>query len=367
MFYMKILIVKLSAIGDVIHTLPALNAIRKQFPDAHITWLVESAAAGIVMEHQSIDRVIISRRKELIPLLFSSSCISALHQIRAFIKELRDTKYDLVIDFQALLKSAAMVLLCRGRIKAGFDKGMDHAECSYLFYNKKIAPVNMEIHAIKRNMMFIESLGVYSDLIEYKLPLFQKQKSDIDQLLLDHGISMEDKIVCINPQGTWQTKLWSNFKFASLTDRLNSLFQIKIVFTGGASDRETVSEIISMTTTPCYNFCGLTKLSTLAELYQRAALVITTDTGPMHIATAAGADIVAIFGPTAPWRTGPYGNHRVLQSNIECAPCFKRVCKKNNQCMEDISVEQLANSVEELWKNKPGLPRKVNSHGTVPL
>ena len=106
---MKILIVKLSAIGDVIHTLPSLNAIRRHYPDAHITWLIEEATSSLIVEHEALDRVIISKRKQWVKGIFGPSCIDNIKETYQFIKELRDTEYDLIIDFQGLLKSAALI------------------------------------------------------------------------------------------------------------------------------------------------------------------------------------------------------------------------------------------------------------------
>ncbi len=338
---MKILIVKMSAIGDVIHTLPALNALRNHFPKAHITWLVESAAADIVKGHKALDRVIVSQRKVWVKKLFSSSCLHAAKDIINFIKELRDSQYDMIIDFQGLLKSGVMVMLAKGKIKAGFDKGMQHAEESHLFYNKKIPPVSMEIHALKRGLMLIESLGVPYNKVDYKLAVSKEDQSQIEKLLLLNGVATDEKIICLNPEATWETKLWDKAKFAQLADKINNKFNIRIIFTGGPSDFHMISEIISMTKTDCLNFAGLTTLKTLAALYQRTQILVTTDTGPMHLGAAAGTKVVAIFGSTAPWRTGPYGSgHSIVRTELECSPCFKRECK-NKYCMDKISVDQV--------------------------
>ena len=121
---MNILIVKLSAIGDVIHTMPALNAIRRHYPDARITWLVEEAASGLLEGHEALDRVLVSKRKRWLKNLRTSSRFEAVREAYRFVKELRDTHYDLIFDFQALLKSGILIALARGKRKVGFDKGL---------------------------------------------------------------------------------------------------------------------------------------------------------------------------------------------------------------------------------------------------
>ncbi|MCG8685741.1 MAG: lipopolysaccharide heptosyltransferase I [Desulfobacterales bacterium] len=342
---MNILIVKMSAIGDVIHTLPALNAIRDHFPKARITWLVEEAAADLVIGHSSLDRVIVSKRKRWVKQLFSSSFFSAFKNILSFVRELRDTQYDAVIDFQGLLKSGVMVMLAKGKEKIGFDKGMQHAESSHLFYNKRIPPVSMEIHALKRGLMMIQALGVHTDKVEYRLPVTRDDKASIKTLLNKNGVSDEDRVICINPQATWETKLWDDGKFAALSDQIQKHCKARIVFTGGPEDRPVIDTIIAMTKKSCLNLAGRTTLKTLAALYERADLLVTTDTGPMHLCAATGTRVVAIFGSTAPWRTGPYGcDHVVVRSNLGCSPCFKRECSHKN-CMESISVDQVMSAV----------------------
>lgn len=345
---MKILIVKMSAIGDVIHTLPALNAVRKKFPKACITWLVEEDAADIVLGHQALDRVIVSKRKKWIKKLFSGEYYHSFRQIRLFINQLRDTHYDMIIDFQNLFKSGVMVMLARGSQKIGFDKGMEHSENSHVFYNKKIAPVSMEIHALKRGLILLESLGIYCKKIEYHLPLTQKDRLDIDKVLKLKGIKKEKSIICINPQATWPTKLWKPEKFAALSDRLNKEFNAQIVFTGADADKDEINTIISMMKTSAINLAGLTTLKMLAALYEKTACLVTTDTGPMHLAAAMGTKIAAIFGPTAPWRTGPYGSSNfIIRSPLLCSPCFKRQCT-SKQCMEKISVADVMQGVNKL-------------------
>ncbi|MDY0376658.1 MAG: lipopolysaccharide heptosyltransferase I [Desulfobacterium sp.] len=343
---MNILIVKMSAIGDVIHTLPALNSLRNHFPEAHITWLVEEAAADLVIGHEALDRVIVSRRKQLVKQLFSRSFLIGAVKILAFVQELRDTRYDLIIDFQGLLKSGVMVMLARGRVKAGFDRGMDHAEQSHIFYNRRIPPISMEIHALKRGLMMIEALGIPTKRVEYRLPFSSDDHETMVALLKERGIDPEQRLVCINPQATWATKLWDNRRFAELSDALQERYGIHIVFTGGPGDRDVIEAIFAMTVRPCVNLAGLTTLKTLAALYRRADLLITTDTGPMHLGAAVGTRVVAIFGSTAPWRTGPYGlNHGIVRSNLVCSPCFKRHCS-HCSCMQGITVESVLLSVK---------------------
>ncbi len=338
---MNILIVKLSAIGDVIHTLPVLNAVRKQYPDAHITWLVEEAAYGVIKGHKALDRIIVSKRKTWLKGLAGRFCLKNIREVCRFIKHLRDTRYDLILDFQALLKSGVLIGLARGGRKIGFDKGMEHQEHSYIFLNERIKPVDMEIHALIRGMMLLESIGIQSREAVFNLPVSDQDRNAANDLLMHCGIKTPELLVAINPMAKWETKLWDNLKFSNLADRLIEQENADVIFTGGQEDSEVIEDIISNMKAKAANFAGKTSLKTLAALYEKAACVISTDTGPMHLAAAIGTPVVAFFGPTAPWRTGPFGpGHTIIRADLECSPCFKRQCKTID-CMKQITVDQV--------------------------
>ena len=347
---MNILIVKLSAIGDVIHTLPALNALRRHFPQARITWLVEEAAAGLIMGHPALDRVIVSRRKTWLKGLRTGRRREYPGEMRSFVRLLRDTHYDVILDFQALLKSALLIALCRGTRKIGFGRGMAHMEHSYVFLNERIPAVSMEIHALVRNLMMLEPLGIRSREIVYDLPVSRQDRRAAQALLDGCGLGKTTPLVAVNPVAKWPSKLWGNRKFSRLADRMVEKNGAGLYFTGGPEDRPTVDAIIGGMRHPAVNLAGKTTLKTLAALYRRSDLLVSTDTGPMHLGAAVGTPVVAIFGPTAPWRTGPYGTgHRVIRHDSACSPCFKRVCEKMD-CMDRITVEQVFQAVDTAWR-----------------
>jgi 3-deoxy-D-manno-octulosonic-acid transferase/heptosyltransferase-1 len=349
----NILIVKLSAIGDVIHTLPALNAIRQHYPDAHITWLVEEAAADLVIGHRALDRVIVSGRKRWIAQLKSTRRKQAIAEIRAFWRDLRDTHYDIIIDFQSLLKSGMLSRLARGTRRIGFDKGMQHQEHSYLFLNERLPPVDMEVHALTRGLMLLEAIGIHNREAVYHVPVTEDDRRKVRDLLADKGIDGGRRLVAINPVALWETKLWRNERFAALADRLIRDGQVDVVFTGGPDDRRVVADIQGMMTSPAASLAGKTSLKQLAALYRQSEVLITTDTGPMHLAAAVGTPVMALFGPTAPWRTGPFGErHRVVRTAPSCSPCFKRQCDRHRcRCMKEITVEMVWDAVAGLLAN----------------
>jgi ADP-heptose:LPS heptosyltransferase len=155
-------------------------------------------------------------------------------------------------------------------------------------------------------------------------------------------------LVVINPMARWKTKLWRESNFAELADRLVLEKKAAVIFTGSAADRDVNQRIISRMKQLAENWAGETSLKELAALAALSDLFITTDTGPMHLAAATGAKVLALFGPTAPWRTGPYGKSQItVRTGIECSPCFQRNCEDNVRCMEEISVEDVMRQLND--------------------
>jgi 3-deoxy-D-manno-octulosonic-acid transferase/heptosyltransferase-1 len=340
----SILIVKLSAIGDVVHTLPFLEVIRENFPNARIDWVVEESSSQIIEDHPAIDHVIISHRTSWQKQLFRRrECSAALIEIREFMKELRTQTYDWVIDLQGLLKSALLLWLSKGRRKVGPSWGK---EGSRLFLTEPPFFVETDLHAVEKYLKAAEFLGCLRTSWKGNIPLREADKRTIDQFLHDNQV--EDKVlVTMNPMAKWTTKLWESEKFAALADRLQKELSCRVVFTGSRQDREEIDKIIQGMGESPLNLTGQTNLKELAYLYSRCQLLVSTDTGPMHIAAAMGCPVVALFGPTAPWRTGPYGpGHTVIRQEMVCSPCLKKKCE-DLRCMRDITVDRVFCAVKQ--------------------
>ncbi len=343
---MNILIIKLSAIGDVVHTIPSLAAIRRRYPAAHITWVIEEGASDIIAGHPCLDRIIISRRKRWFSDLKARRDVRrTVREIRLFVMALRDRAYDLVVDFHGLFKSSILVFLSRGRRKIGYDSMQ---ELSGLFLNEKVFE-DMDKHAVDRYLDIADYLGADTETPEFHIHIEEEHRKRVERLLEKDGIKAEDRFVAINPVALWDTKMWEDEKFAELCDRIVGELKRRVVFTGGHAD-QTVKHIRSLMHHPSADMTGRTSLRDLAYLYERAALVVTTDSGPMHVAAAIGTPTVALFGPTDPARTGPYGTgHTVVRAGLPCSPCFMKRCV-TKQCMKDISVGDTFDAVRHRMK-----------------
>jgi len=335
---MNILIVKLSAIGDVIHTLPSLAELRRLYPGAHITWVVEEAAADLVLGHPHLDEVLVSRRKRWITDFQAGKIAATLREVRSFLRRLRCRRYDLVIDFHGLLKSAVVVFLSGGKRKLGYDSWQ---EMSGLFLNEKI-PEDMSKHAVDRYLDFLRHLGADVGKAEFVLPLTDGTSKQARRLLDQYHLA-EKSYIAVSPIAFWETKLWDNGKFAKLADEIKENLKLDVIFTG--NDGRDAADILSRMKGKGINLGGKTSLPVLAEIYKSARAVITTDSGPMHLAAAVGTPVVALFGPTDPARTGPYGEgHTVIRANLPCSPCLLKKCP-TRECMTAITPEQVLSAV----------------------
>jgi heptosyltransferase I len=342
---LNILIVKLSAIGDVVHALPVLEALRKGLPEARIDWVVEEDSAQILVGHPALNRIILSRRKLWQQQLAGAAHpISIFREITHFLYDLRSFRYDLVIDLQGLLKSGVLVGLSRGKRKIGMAGSREGAG---LFLNERPIPVDYGQHAIDRYLRVAESIGCDGAGQGGRIPYAEADRKSIDEVLDRHGIQ-NGSLVAINPMAKWPTKLWKPERFAALAGRIREELGCQVVFTGSNSDRPVIHRIMGMMPCAPLSLAGQTSLKELAYLYTRCRLLVTTDTGPMHMAAAMGCPVVALFGPTAPWRTGPYGTgHTVIRSDAGCSPCFNKRCD-HMTCMKEIRVDQVFEGVKEV-------------------
>ncbi|MGD0016930.1 MAG: lipopolysaccharide heptosyltransferase II [Verrucomicrobiia bacterium] len=306
---MRILVIKPSSLGDVVHALPAVSLIRRRFPDAHISWLINDSLVSLLKNCPIINQTIAFPRHDWAKL-------------PRLARQLRQGRFDLVVDLQGLLRSGLMTWTTRASRRIGLS---DAREGARWFYNEVVKVPRA--HAVERYLCAARHLGCGDGPIEFPLGIASPQR---------------EGLIAVNPSARWKTKLWGDDKFAELVRHLP---RERVVLTGSATEREQVEKIAQ----GCRNLAGQTDLFELAELYARCAVVITNDSGPMHIAAAVGTPVVAIFGPTDPALTGPYGKqHVVLRAGIPCSPCMKDHCTHTPrmECMTLVTVEQVLAAVK---------------------
>lgn len=344
----RILLIKLSALGDVIQTLPTLEAIRRAYPQAEITWLVEEAAAPILEYHPALDSLLVSRRRAwLAAWRQGDNWKTAWQEFRRLTQSLR-RPFDIVIDVQGLLKSAVWTCLARSPRKIGFDRTREY---SYLALNERLPPYDPDEHAVRRYLRVARHLGAAPGPARFRLALPAGTGMDLEYVWKDKT----GPLVIMHPGTRWPTKHWAPEHFASLADALIQERQAQVVFTGSPADRALIARIREHMEMPAEDLSGRTGLKALARLFHQANAAVTTDTGPMHLAAAVGTPVAAVFGPTAPWRTGPFGpRHRVVRAALPCSPCFQRRCPAPD-CLTKLGLDEVLAAVREILdQGSPG-------------
>lgn len=326
---MRILIVKLGAIGDVVHTLPALSVLRKSFPDAHITWAVEAGgAAQILKDNICIDDLIVLSLRRWRKSL---STKKTLLEIRDTISSLRKEKYDLSLDFQGLFKSAMVPILAGVPRRIGFEKSALREPASSIFLTEQVEADDKD-HIIKKNLQLVRHLG--ADITgDYEFPVYLSPE---DKQFADNiKDRFNSSYAILNPGGGWPTKLWSPMGFSVIADKLWDMYKIHPIITYGPGEEGLAQSIINNS----HSGKAIMIDSTLKQFWaiaQNAVLFVGGDTGPMHIAAAAGTPIVALFGPTPSRRNGPFNKNDVVveRFDIDCrVDCFRRSCS-HTSCMK---------------------------------
>lgn len=340
---MRILIVKLGAIGDVVHTLPALAALRRALPEAHIAWVVErGGAAKLLRDNPCVDELIEVDTRAWRKDLFGSETRAA---IKESLSNLRG--YDLALDFQGLLKSGMMAWLSRAPRRIGFSKeALREPASAYLLTEQVIA--DDDDHIIKKNLSLIAHLGVSIEgNYEFPLELSSTEKQFAEQQIAQRG----GKVAIINPGGGWPTKLWNAEGFAAIADRLWDMRGWRSVVTYGPGEEELANSVVAHSRSGAVELLDST-LKQFFALAQKAKLFLGGDTGPLHLAAAAGTPIVGIYGPTPARRNGPFSPADVIveRFDLDCrVDCFRRSCS-HTSCMNI--------PIETVWQ---GVMKRINN------
>ncbi len=339
----RILIVNVNWIGDVLFSTPAIRALRKRFPEAHIACMVVPRCKDVLELNPYLNELILYDEKgENKGLIGKLKLISAL----------RARRFDCVFLFHRSLTRTLMVALSGIKERVGTD----NPKRGFLL-TKKIKPQPSDIHKVEQ---FLNIVKVVTDADDGKSMELFTGKEDEDfalEFLKSNGIAGNDRFIILNPGGNWNPKRWPSENFAVLGDMLYEKYKAPIIITGAEKDTELGNKISGMMKHKPVISAGKTTLRQLAAIMKRASLVVSNDSGPMHIAVSQGARTIAIFGPTDPRITGPYGEgiYTVIQKSSGkpgCEiPCYNLRCE-DALCMKAVTVEDVMREAEKLleWK-----------------
>ncbi|MEW6378563.1 MAG: glycosyltransferase family 9 protein [bacterium] len=343
--FTRIAIVKLSAIGDVVHALPVASALRERFPGAHLAWIVQGKCREILEGNPDLDEIIVfDKDRWLIELPYLHRSGSVIRDAYRFVRGLQGCGFDLAIDLQGLIKSGLLTWLTRAGTRIGFSADCCREPANARFTNCHVTPAADDVHIVDRCLSLVRGLGADTGRKRFNIHIPEDARAYIAKFLDSSKVPPDSRLVVINPGAGWETKLWGEENFAGLADRIVSDLGGRVIFLWGPSELPMVKAIQKKMQQPSLRACPTSLKQSLA-LMQRAHLFIAGDTGPLHMAAALGTPCVGLYGPSTPERNGPYGDiHRVVQADVSCRGCFRRFCSRKI-CMMSISVDQVMEAV----------------------
>jgi len=377
--FSRILLIKPSALGDVVHTIPVLVKLRARYPRARIDWLITPENAEIVRCHPALSNVVLFARRD-----FSKRG----RRWRAFLsffdllKQIRRAKYDLVIDMHGQVRSAFFALITGARVRIGFDRPIKRTltvsaehdlknvpthgwrgarEGSWIAYTHRIPIPTLDVHAIDRYLWVGELLGFDDTPPDLTIYLSPETIRNVDRLLSEKGVSASQQLIVLVPGTIWETKHWTIEGFAGVARQfLHDGYAVALA--GTKRDEQRSRQIAAAAPGAC-DLSGKTTPADLAALIRRAEVTVTNDSGSMHVAASLGKPMVSIFGPTNPVHIGPYERpDSVVRVDLPCSPCnYRRLsqCPYDHACMKQVTSAMVVERVQKILLTAKSRPDVV--------
>ena len=346
---MRILVVRLSALGDVVHTLPLVAALRRAFPDAQIDWLVDERYEPLLELVPVIDR------RLTLPRTGSDAWLGFLRVAAA----LRRRRYDIAFDAQGLLRSAVVARLGGARRVVGFDRGHLREPAARWFHTEHISASPDDQHVVDKTRSLIAALDVEPGGWEF--PLEVRPSTTLDETRRALGVGEADPFVLLNPGTAWESKCWEPEKYGLLAARLRSDHGLASAVSWGPGEEARARAVVAASDSAAV-MIPRTTIVDLAAYARAASVVVAGDTGPLHLAAALGTPVVGIYGPSDPTRNGPWSSSDRVVSRFLACPCGRdrveargvvvKRCQESRHCLDDVSVDEVADVVTQ----RLGLP-----------
>ena len=371
----RILLIKLSAIGDVIQTIPLLHALRRRYPNARIDWLSKPTPSEFVSALPAVDNVVVyGEHHTEAPRHRWDGVIQFVRLIRdhrfiSMLTKLRAARYDLVIDMQGQMRSGFVTMVTGAQVRVGFErprKALWEAagrslppgtierswkgarEGAWLAYTHTVRLPTLAIHAVDRYLLVGDLLGIARAEPDFSIPISGEAERRIDELIRDQIGETSKPPIVMTPAALWETKRWQAEGYAAVARHF--LTQGHPVLLAGAPNEVDECQQIADAAPGAIVLAGKTTLLELAALIRRSAIVVTNDSGPMHLTRALGKSEVTIFGPTNPVWVGPYGRpDEILSAGVSCSPCYLRDmarCRHGHACMREVTPERVIRAIE---------------------
>jgi len=320
------LIIRLSSLGDIIHTLPAFSSLRRNFPEARISWIVEKKGKEILGLVPGIDEVIVAREKR-------------------WRKKIKN-RNQIALDFQGLVKSGLMAFLSSSQKRIGFHRRNLKEPLASLFYTDRLEELPEGIHVISKNLKLLSKLGIKEEKFEFPLVVPNEIREVVKEKLKKIGYRSNKKLIIYNIGAAWETKRWFLSRWVKLLERMKGEDFFPLLLWGDETEKEMALAVSEQTQAAISPFFSVKEVLTLIK---DASLVISGDTFALQVACAFSVPVVGIFGPTNPRRNGPFNSQdKVAFAALKCAPCYKRTCSAVPKCLDAISAEEVAKMALEL-------------------
>jgi heptosyltransferase-1 len=340
----RILIIRPSAIGDIVMASPVIDALRRSIPEAYIGWLVDAPAAGLLAHHPDLDCVMPWNRSHWIGLTRQGRWIRLALELKAFRGSLVACRFDTAIDLQGLFRSRLLAILSGAPRRIGFvskepggwlmtrleTKGTDHCQMGSEY----------------RHLM--DRLGLDVGDFAPKIAVSPEQRRRAEGILAKRGIGGDYALIC--PFTTRPQKHWVADRWAGLVEAINRAFALPVVALGGPEHRKTADRMLAGS--PVANLTGESSLGEAAAMIERAALLVGVDTGLTHMGTAFRRPTVALFGPTCPYRKAPSPLTRVIYHPRDCSPCRRSPSCGDFECMSGIETAEVVEMIRQVMPHR---------------
>lgn len=333
---MKLLVVRLGALGDIVHALPAVAALRRAWPGARIDWLVDRRHRAILDLARGIDS-----RLTIDPG-------GRWRDLPAAVRHLRAQRYDAALDLQGLLKSAVLARLSGAPRVIGFGRAAVRESLAASFYTEAVE-VPRSGHVIRKNLALLAALGLHDDRIEVPLDDVPAPAWWMEQWA-------SSPVALLNPGAGWPNKRWPAERFGAIAAWLRDRHGLQSAVLWGPSEEALAAGVVAASTGAARQL-PRTSIADLVAIARRARLMVAGDTGPLHVAAAVGLPIVGLYGPTSPARNGPWHEHDETLSRFDgCACHHRRRCRRGTACIDSIPLDEVTRAIDRRLARSPGSP-----------
>lgn len=345
----RFLIIRLSSIGDVLHSTPVARALKTAWPNCHITWLVGQVPSDLLGSNPYIDELYIWPRERWENHMRRGQFKKAWQLWRSLQCDLQSRNFDVTLDIHGLFLSGMIATASKAPRRIGMGNTQ---ELNWLFMNEIAPSLPQEVHVIERYLSVLKPLGIHSKEYAMTLHLPDEAIAFAKNFLRSHGVAETDTIIALNPGTTWPSKNWPTEYYAIVAKALQN--NGHILLCGGPSEQALGESIVTQSNVPVINAINQTSLLQLAALISQCNVLVTGDTGPLHMGIALNIPTVSLFGPTDPQKFGPLtGEYVILQESIDCRPCHKKNCPLTHlKCMHSLYPQRVITAVQTLLTKK---------------